>query len=222
VSSLQGAQLTLPRSGTALSPVVQFPKLYKKKKTTTCNSPQKIGLAAVEQVSSVAENWVPVSSNQSAVHSACYTNCIQTFDKSRMRRSPGPAKTCLLQKKSLYWEFSLSRHLGARKLLHRPLRSSLPLWAHRSPPDSYSSLLASRFVLHTESGCFPESRRWKWTRCNITNTVCLKVECFVTPASVTLGKSGRTLKSPDGPVPTSTGHSMQIISILFSVIDWPV
>jgi hypothetical protein len=192
----------------SISPVVQFPKFYKKKKRkkTTTAPKDWIGSCGPDENATVAENWrVPLSPNQSAV---------QTFDQSRMSRSPGPAKTCLLQKKSLYWEFSLSRHLGAPKLLHRPLWWLCVRFSFERTGAQRTPILAC-WLPGLNSTLSPAAfqRRWKWTRCNITNT------------GVTLGSSGRTLKSPDGPVPTSTGHSMQIcqlISILFSVIDSPL
>jgi hypothetical protein len=55
---LEGAQLTLPRSGTALSPVVQFPKFYKKKKRKkTITAPKDwIGSCGPDVNATVAEN----------------------------------------------------------------------------------------------------------------------------------------------------------------------
>jgi hypothetical protein len=62
MSALQGAQLTLLRSGTALSPVVQFPKFYKKKKEKINNinlqtAPKDwIGSCGPDENATVAEN----------------------------------------------------------------------------------------------------------------------------------------------------------------------
>jgi hypothetical protein len=178
-----------------------------------------IGSCGPDENATVAENWrVPLSPNQSAV--LIILTASRPLIRAEWADHQALPKTCLLQKKSLYWEFSLSRHLGARKLPHRPLWWLCVHFPHRTPilacwlPGLNSTLSQAAF-----------QRRWKWIRCNITNTVCLKVECVVTPAGVTLGNSGSTLKSPDGPVPSSTGHSMQIcqlISIIFSVIDSPL